>query len=92
MEGLLAARDCAPGILAIRGMNQADRGRRLEAAELLTESAAAARQAGTTGQEAWSQGVLARSMLLAGQLPEAQQAAGHSMAVVRRERWNAFLP
>ena len=73
MEGLLAARDCAPGILAIRGMNQADRGRRLEAAEFLTESAAAARRAGTTGQEAWSQGVPARSMLLAGQLPEASR-------------------
>ena len=73
-------------------MNQADRGRHLEAAELLTESAAAARQAGTTRQEAWSQGVLARSLLLAGQLPQAQQAAEHSMAVVRRERWNAFLP
>jgi len=73
-------------------MNQADRGRHLEAAELLTESAAAARQAGTARQEAWSQGVLARSLLLAGQLPPAQQAAEYSMAVVRRERWNAFLP
>ena len=80
------------GILAIRGMNQADRGRHLEAAELLTESAAAARQAGTARQEAWSQGVLARSLLLAGQLPPAQQAAEYSMAVVRHERWNAFLP
>jgi hypothetical protein len=39
-----------------------------------------------------SQGVLARSLLLAGQLPQAQQAAEHSMAVARRERWNAFLP
>jgi Tetratricopeptide repeat len=73
-------------------MNQADRGRHLEAVQLLTESAAAARQAGTSRQEAWSQGVLARSLLLAGQLPPAQQAAEHSMAVVRRERWNAFLP
>ena len=80
------------GILAIRGMNQADRGRHLEAAELLTESAAAARQAQTARQEAWSQGVLARSLLLAGQLPLAQQAAEHSMVVARRERWNAFLP
>ena len=80
------------GILAIRGMNQADRGRHLEAAELLTESAAAARQAGTARQEAWSQGVLARSLLLAGQLPPAQRAAEYSMAMVRRERWNAFLP
>jgi DNA-binding SARP family transcriptional activator len=80
------------GILAIRGMNAADRGRHLEAVELLTDSAAAARQAGTARQEAWSHGVLARSLLLAGQLPQAGQAAGHSMAVARRERWNAFLP
>ena len=80
------------GILAVRGMNQADRGRHLEAAQLLTESAAAAREAGAARQEAWSQGVLARSLLLAGQLPSARQAAEHSMAVARRERWNAFLP
>jgi ATP/maltotriose-dependent transcriptional regulator MalT len=73
-------------------MNQADRGRHLEATELLTNSAAAARQAGTVRQEAWSQGVLARSLLLAGQPTLARQAAEHSMAVVRRERWNAFLP
>jgi tetratricopeptide (TPR) repeat protein len=80
------------GILAIRGMNQADRGRHLEAGQLLTESAAAAREAGAARQEAWSQGVLARSLLLAGQLPSAQRAAEYSMAVARRERWNAFLP
>jgi len=80
------------GILAIRGMNQADRGRHLEAAQLLAESAAAARQAGTARQEAWSQGVLARSLLLAGQLPQARLAAEQSMALARRERWNAFLP
>jgi DNA-binding SARP family transcriptional activator len=80
------------GILAVRGMNQADRGRHLEAAELLTESAAAARQAKTARQEAWSQGVLARSLLLAGQLRSARQAAEYSIEVVRRERWNAFLP
>jgi DNA-binding SARP family transcriptional activator len=80
------------GILAVRGMNQADRGRHLEAAQLLTESAAVAREAGAARQEAWSQGVLARSLLLAGQLPSARQAAEQSMAVARRERWNAFLP
>ena len=80
------------GILAIRGMNQADRGRHLAAAELLTESAAAAREARAARQEAWSQGVLARSLLLAGRLPSARQAAEHSIALARRERWNAFLP
>lgn len=48
------------------GMNKADRGRHTEAAELLTESAGLARQAGRARQEAWSLGVLARSLLLAG--------------------------
>lgn len=80
------------GILAMRGMNKADRGRHNEAAELLTESAGLARQAGRARQEAWSLGVLARSQLLAGQVQPAQQAAEQSMAVARRERWNAFLP
>jgi DNA-binding SARP family transcriptional activator len=84
--GLLA------GILAIRGMNQADRGRHTEAAELLTESAGMAREAGRARQEAWSQGILARSLLLAGQVQPAQEAAERSMAVARSERWNAFLP
>ena len=83
--GLLA------GILAIRGMNQADRGRHAEAAELLTESAGTAREAGRR-QEAWSLGVLARSLLLAGQAQPAQEAAERSIAVARSERWNAFLP
>jgi DNA-binding SARP family transcriptional activator len=80
------------GILAIRGMNEADRGRHAEAAALLTESAETARQAGRARQEAWSQGVLARSLLLAGQLQPARAAAERSIAVAQRERWNAFLP
>jgi tetratricopeptide (TPR) repeat protein len=84
--GLLA------GILAIQGMNQADRGRHSEAAELLTRSAGMAREAGRARQEAWSQGVLARSLLLAGQVQPAQEAAERSTAVALSERWNAFLP
>ncbi len=84
--GLLA------GILAVQGMNQADRGRHFEAAELLTESAGMARGAGRARQEAWSQGILARSLLLAGQVQPAQEAAGRSTAVALSERWNAFLP
>ena len=85
-RGLLA------GILAIQGMNQADRGKHSEAAALLTESADMARGAGRARQEAWSQGVLARSLLLAGQAQSAQEAAERSMAVALSERWNAFLP
>jgi DNA-binding SARP family transcriptional activator len=84
--GLLA------GILGVRGMSRADRGRHAEAAGLLTESAGTARTAGRGRQEAWSLGLLARSLLLAGQAQAAQEAAGRSMALARRERWNAFLP
>ena len=80
------------GILAMQGMNQADRGRHIEAAALLTQSADTARQAGRGRQEAWSQGVLARSLSLAGQLQPAQAAAERSMTLARGERWNAFLP
>lgn len=84
--GLLA------GILAIQGMNQADRGRHSEAAESLTRAAGLAREAGRLRQEAWSQGVLARSLLLAGQVQPAREAAERSTAVALSERWNAFLP
>lgn len=80
------------GILGMRGMNEADRGRHAEAAVLLTQSADTAREAGRARQEAWSHGVLARSLLLAGQLQPAQAAAERSIAVAQRERWNAFLP
>ena len=80
------------GILAMRGMNDADRGRHGTAAALLAESADMARQAGRGRQEAWSQGVLARSLLLAGQVQPARAAAERSIAVAQRERWNAFLP
>jgi len=80
------------GILGMRGMNEADRGRHTAAAELLMESAETAREAGRPRQEAWSEGVLARSLLLAGQVQPARAAAERSMAAAQRERWNAFLP
>jgi DNA-binding SARP family transcriptional activator len=80
------------GILALRGMNQADRGRHGSAVELLTESAEIAREAGRPRQEAWSEGVLARSLLLSGQLDASRAAAERSILVAQRERWNAFLP
>ena len=85
-------RGLVAGILAINGMNEADRGRHLAAAALLTESAETARVAGRRRQEAWSQGILARSLLLAGQLEPAQRAAERSIAVAHDERWNAYLP
>jgi DNA-binding SARP family transcriptional activator len=80
------------GILAITGMNEADQGHHTEAADLLIKSAATALKAGRPRQQAWSQGLLARSLLLAGRVMDARQAAEESIAVAQRERWNAFLP
>jgi DNA-binding SARP family transcriptional activator len=82
----------AASIAAIDGMNRADRGRHLAAAALLTESAAQAEVAGRPRQRAWSLGLLARSLLLSGQLDDARDAAEASIALVRAHRWNAFLP
>jgi DNA-binding SARP family transcriptional activator len=80
------------GLLAIRGMNEADLGHHEVAARLLTESADTARAAGRRRQEAWSTGVLARSLLLADQLEQARAAAERSIEICDRDRWNAFLP
>ena len=91
-EAVAVDRGLVAGILAINGMNEADRGRHLAAAALLAESAETARAAGRRRQEAWSQGILARSLLLAGQLEPAQRAAERSIAVAHDERWNAYLP
>ena len=79
-------------VLAFRGMNEADQGRHDTAVRLLTESARLAAQAGTRQQEAWSAGVLARSLLLSGRAGRAREAAERSMAICDLERWNAFLP
>ena len=80
------------GLLAIRGMNEADLGHHNVAVRLLTESAETARAAGRRRQEAWSTGVLARSLLLADQLEQARAAAERSIEICDRDRWNAFLP
>jgi DNA-binding SARP family transcriptional activator len=79
-------------ILAVQGMNEADRGRHVTAAALLTESAETAHYTGRRRQQAWSLGILARSLLLSGDVEQAQRAADASIAVAHRERWNAFLP
>jgi DNA-binding SARP family transcriptional activator len=80
------------GVLAIRGMNEADLGHHDTAARLLTQSAQTAHAAGRRRQEAWSAGVLARSLLLVGQLEQARAAAERSIGICDRDRWNAFLP
>jgi DNA-binding SARP family transcriptional activator len=79
-------------VLAMHGMNEADQGRHHAAVGLLAQSARTAASAGTLRQEAWSTGVMARSLLLAGQVEEARAAAGRSIDICDRERWNAFLP
>jgi DNA-binding SARP family transcriptional activator len=80
------------GILAVRGMEEADRGRHLAAVEFLTDSARTAGRAGRRRQEAWSVGLLARSLLLAGDPAAARAAAERSIDLTERDRWNAYLP
>jgi DNA-binding SARP family transcriptional activator len=79
-------------VLAIRGMNEADQGQHDSAVRLLAQSARAAAAAASPQQEAWSTGIMARSLLLAGHLEKAREAAEHSIGICDRERWNAFVP
>jgi hypothetical protein len=79
-------------VLAIRGMNEADQGHHDTAVSLLGQSARIAAGAGSRQQEAWSTGVMARSLLLSGQAGQARAAAEHSIAICDQDRWNAFLP
>jgi hypothetical protein len=69
-----------------------DLGRHDPAAALGARSAQIAASAGRRRQEAWSAGVMARSLLLAGQVEQARVAAEHSIEICDQERWNAFLP
>jgi len=80
------------GVLAILGMNEADLGLHHSAVRLLAESAQTAASAGSRRQEAWAAGVMARSLLLGGQVEQARAAAERSIAICEMERWNAFLP
>ncbi|HEY2270049.1 MAG TPA: hypothetical protein VGI96_46045 [Streptosporangiaceae bacterium] len=79
-------------ILAVQGMNEADQGRHDTAVRLLARSARASAAADRPRQQAWSTGVMARSLLLAGQVEQARQAAEESMTICERERWPAFVP
>jgi len=78
--------------LAISGMNEADLGHHDTASTMLAASAQAAGSAGIIRQEAWSAGVMARSLLLAGHLDQAREAVERSIELCERDRWNAFLP
>ncbi|MET3806435.1 DNA-binding SARP family transcriptional activator [Nakamurella sp. UYEF19] len=80
------------GILALRGMNEADQGRHFSAVRLLTRSVRIADTADRHRQGIWSLGVLARSLMLSGRTPEAVAAAEASIERAQQLRWNAFLP
>ncbi len=86
-DRLLTAR-----VLAVQGMNEADLGRHTVAADLLRESVRCAAAAGSGRQQAWSLGVLARSLLLSGDVAAARRAAEDSIVLTQQERWQAFLP
>jgi hypothetical protein len=62
-------------------MNEADLGHHDTASAMLAASAQAAAAAGSVRQEAWSAGVMARSLLLAGHLGQAREAAERSIAL-----------
>jgi DNA-binding SARP family transcriptional activator len=79
-------------VLSVRGMNEADQGHHDTAVSLLGGSARAAAAAGNHRQEAWSTGVMARSLLLAGKTDQARAAAERSIGICDQDRWNAFLP
>lgn len=79
-------------VLAIHGMNEADQGHHDTAIRLLADSAQTAALVGAHRQEAWSTGVMARSLLLAGQIDQARAAAERSIGICEADRWNAFLP
>ncbi len=79
-------------LLAVQGMNEADRGHHLFAVELLTRSAEVAARAGQERQRIWSLGVLGRSLLLLERVAEARSAAEASIAGAEAQRWHAFLP
>lgn len=80
------------GILALRGMNEADQGRHTAAVGLLTSSVRIADNADRHRQGVWSLGVLARSLMLSGRTAEATVAAEASIDRSQHLRWNAFLP
>lgn len=91
-SGALADPAVDAAILAVEGMNEADQGRHDRAVMLLGESAELAAGAGRERQRAWSLGVLARSLLLNGDVVRARAVAEASIDCVQLQRWNAFLP
>ena len=84
--------DLTAGVLGIVGMHRSDRGDPAGSLEALAESVRRAEHAGQPRQVAWSEGLMARSLLLLDEPARAISAADRSIAGCRGERWQAFLP
>ena len=90
---LSAIRHCGAGVLAIRGMNEADLGHHDGRSRAARGSPRRPRgRRARRRQEAWSTGVMARSLLLAGQVSRPAPRPSAASSICDRERWNAFLP
>ena len=87
-----ADKDLLAGVLGLEGMNLADQGRHASAVQVLTRSVQVASRTGADRQRSWSLGLLARSRLLLGHVPDAEEAARASVRGAQQTRWNAFLP
>jgi DNA-binding SARP family transcriptional activator len=79
-------------ILGVRGMNASDRADYPAAFELLGESVDRAERCADHRQQAWSLSILARAHLLRAERSQAAVAVARSLALVREQRWLAFLP
>ena len=79
-------------LLGTRGMGASDRGDYATAFDHLHRSIEAARSGADERQEAWSLSILGRAHLLREEHAEAADAVERSLALVRAQRWLAFLP
>jgi DNA-binding SARP family transcriptional activator len=79
-------------VLGVRGMALSDRAHYGAAISLLSASVDTARRCGDLRQAAWSLAILARALLLRGELAEAAEVLDDSLALVQEEGWVAFQP
>lgn len=91
-EALAETGDELAAVLGTRGMGASDRGDYPTAFEHLHRSIEAASSSGDQRQEAWSLSILGRAHLLREEHHHAVAAVDRSLALVREQRWLAFLP
>jgi tetratricopeptide (TPR) repeat protein len=82
---------CA-AVLGVRGMALSDTADYQAALAALGESAGRAQAAGRRRQAAWSRSLIGRVHLLRGDLRQAAEVLDACLAIVRADRWTAFLP